>query len=342
MSSWRLGDLAERLDAELLGDPDLRIQRLRPLDEAESEDLSFLHNKKYVSSARQSRAGAIIASDAASLPGRNVLVVAEPYLALARALELIHPRLPEPEGVDSSAVLAEGVLLGAGVSVGAQAVIAEACEIGAKTRIGAGCILGRGVQIGANCLLHPRVVVEDGCRIGNRCILQAGVVIGGDGFGYATVDGVHHKVPQVGIVVIEDDVELGANVCVDRATLGETRIGRGAKVDNLVQIAHNVVVGPGSILVSQVGIAGSTSLGAYVVMGGQAGAAGHLKIGDGAQISAKTGVFKDLGPGELVSGIPARPRREWVRAQAGLARLYKMKKRVEALERELEKLKEAP
>jgi UDP-3-O-[3-hydroxymyristoyl] glucosamine N-acyltransferase len=161
-------------------------------------------------------------------------------------------------------------------------------------------------------------------------------VVGADGFGFATVDGVHHKVPQVGIVVIEDEVELGANVCVDRATLGETVIGRGAKVDNLVQIAHNVRVGAGSILVSQVGIAGSTSLGRYVVMGGQAGTAGHLKIGDGAQITAKTAVFKDVGAGETVSGNPARPHREFMRAQAAMSKLADLRRRVATLERRVE------
>ncbi len=340
MSSWRLGDLAERLGAELAGNPDLRIRNIRPLDEAGSEDLSFLHNRKYIAKAKLSEAGAVIVADAGLLPGRNLLIAPEPYLLLARALELIYPRPSETEGVHPSAVVAEDVGLGAGVSVGPQAVIGPGSIIGARTHIGAGCVLGRMVEVGEDCLLHPRIVIEDGCRIGNRCILQGGVVIGGDGFGYASVDGVHHKVPQVGIVVLEDDVELGANVCVDRATLGETRIGRGVKVDNLVQIAHNVSVGPGSILVSQVGIAGSTQLGAYVVMGGQAGAAGHLKIGNGAQISAKTGVFKDLDAGALVSGIPARPRREWVRAQAGLARLEKMRKRIDEIERQLEHMKE--
>lgn len=340
MSSWRLGDLAERLGAELAGDPDLRIRNIRPLDEAGSEDLSFLHNRKYLSQAQDSQACAIIIGEAGLLPGRNLLIAAEPYLTLARALEIIHPPRAPAVGVHHSAVVAEDASLGEGVSIGPQAVIGPGSTIGAGTEIGAACVLGREVEIGQNCRLHPRVVIEDGCRIGNRCILQAGVIIGGDGFGYATVEGVHHKVPQVGIVVLEDDVELGANVCVDRATLGETRIGRGVKVDNLVQIAHNVSIGPGSILVSQVGIAGSTRLGAYVVMGGQAGAAGHLVIGDGAQISAKTGVFKNLEPGEFVSGIPARPRREWVRAQAGLARLESMRKKIAQLERELDDLKE--
>jgi len=338
MTTWRLDELAEHLGAELRGEGDLRIRRVRPLDEAGPGDLSFLHNAKYLEEAGKSRASAIIVADADLLPDKTVLVAKEAYLALARALELLHPGLDDWTGVHPSAVLAPDVLLGEGVDVGPHVVIGAGSHIGAGSSLGAGCILGRNTRLGENCRLHPRVVIENGCVVGNRCILQAGVILGGDGFGYATVDGVHHKVPQVGIVVLEDDVELGAGVCVDRATLGETRIGQGVKIDNLVQIAHNVRVGPGSILVSQVGIAGSTHLGSYVVMGGQAGAAGHLKIGDGVQISAKTGVFKDLPPGELVSGIPARPRKDWVRAQAGLARLEKLRKRVEDLETRLKEV----
>jgi UDP-3-O-[3-hydroxymyristoyl] glucosamine N-acyltransferase len=197
------------------------------------------------------------------------------------------------------------------------------------------------VEIGADTVLHPRVVVEDGCRVGSRCVLQPGVVIGGDGFGFATVEGVHHKVPQVGIVVVEDDVELGANVCVDRATLGVTRIGRGAKIDNLVQIAHNVEVGEGSILVAQVGIAGSTRLGHHVVMGGQAGAAGHVTLGDGALVDAKAAVFKSVPAGVRVGGIPARPHREWLRDSANLRRFESLRQRLAALEAELETLRRA-
>jgi len=340
MKSWRLADLAERLGAEFRGRGDLLIRGVRPLDQAGDTDLSFLHNPRYLEQARESAAGAIIIRDASLLPGRNLLVSPEPYLMLAHALELLAPRPMPTPGIDASAVVARDVHLGEGVSIGACAVIGRGTSIGRDSIVGPGCVIGRDVRIGRDCLFHPRVVIEDGCVVGDRCILQAGVIIGGDGFGYATVDGIHHKVPQVGIVVLEDDVELGANVCVDRATLGETRIGNGVKVDNLVQIAHNVQVGSGSILVSQVGIAGSTHLGKYVVMGGQAGAAGHLKIGNGVQISAKTGVFKDLEDGELVSGIPARPRREWVRAQAGLARLERLKKRVAKLEEQLRSVEE--
>lgn len=338
MSSWRLGDLAERLQVRLVGDPDVRVEDVKSLEDAGPNDLSFLHNPKYRAAAEDSGAAAILVGDEKALPGRNLLVCDEPYLVFARALGVLRPGPDRPVGVHPSAVIDDGVELGTQVSVGPCATIGAGTVIGDGCRIGAGCAIGHDVLVGTGTVLHPRVVIEDRCRVGSQCILHAGVVIGSDGFGFATVDGVHHKVPQVGIVVVEDDVELGANVCVDRATLGETRICAGARVDNLVQIAHNVTVGPGSILVAQAGIAGSTTLGSYVVMGGQSGLAGHLTIGAGAQISAKAAVFKDVAPGETVSGNPARPRAEWTRSQAAVRRLDQLRRRVGELERRLAEL----
>jgi UDP-3-O-[3-hydroxymyristoyl] glucosamine N-acyltransferase len=336
MPEIRLDVLAAHLGAEVRGDGALTVTRVQPLDEAGPGDLSFLHNTRYVEAARASRATAILVEDAHLLPDQTVLVCAEPYLAMARALDELHPQPLPAEGVHPSAWVADDVALAAGVSVGPNAVVEAGCQLGERVVVGAGCLIGRDVVIGEGSRLHQGVIIRERCRVGSRCVFQPGVVIGGDGFGFATVDGVHHKVPQVGIVVIEDDVELGAGVCVDRATLGETVIGRGAKIDNLVQIAHNVRVGAGSILVSQVGIAGSTTLGQYVVMGGQAGAAGHLKIGDGAQITAKTAVFKDVAVGETVSGNPARPHREFMRSQAAVGRLADLRRRVAALEKRID------
>ena len=333
---FTLAELARRLDAELIGDGGVEISGVRPLNEAGPEDLSFLHNPRYAEEARASRAGAILVSDAAALPGHNLLVTPYPYLGLARTLALFYPETSPAPGVHPTAAVASSATLDEGVSVGPQAVLGEGCRIGRGSVIGAGVVIGREVWVGEACRLHPQVVIQDYCRIGKRCILHPGVVIGADGFGFATVEGIHHKVPQVGIVVIEDDVEIGANTCIDRAVLGETRIGRGTKIDNLVQVAHNVTVGEGSLLVAQVGISGSTSLGKHVIMAGQSGAAGHLKIGDEAIVGAKSAVIKDVGKGQFVTGYPAQAHRDWLKMNVHLRQLEKLRRRVAELEARLD------
>lgn len=337
----RLDELAGRLDVTLVGDPDVTIDGVRPLADAGPNHLSFVHNSKYVEQARTSDAGAVLVRDAELLPGRNLLVCDEPYLALARALELIHPAEEVERGVHPSAVVAEGVRLGDRVAVGPCAVVGRGSSIGDGSVIGAGVVIGRDVAIGDDCNLHPRVVIEDRCRVGDRCILHAGTVIGSDGYGFATVGGVHHKVPQVGIVVIEDDVETGANVCVDRATLGVTRIGRGTKVDNLVQIAHNVEIGEGCLLVAQVGISGSTKIGNHAVFAGQSGCSGHLTLGDRVVVGAKSAVYKDIPDDAVWTGSPARPHREWLKTTANLQRLGGMRETLKELKRKVAELTEA-
>ena len=337
-SSRKLADLASDVGADVVGDGNLEVGGIRPLDTAKTEHLSFLHNPKYVEEAKASEAGAILVADPEALPGRNLLVCPEPYLALAQALEIFHPvERPEP-GVHPSAVVADDVSVGEGASVGPLVSVAAGAIIGDHSIVGAGCILGRDAKIGADCTLHPRVIVEDHCRLGDRCIVNSGTVIGSDGFGFATVDGIHHKVPQVGIVILEDDVELGANVCIDRAALGETRIGRGTKVDNLVQIAHNVQIGEGCLIVAQVGISGSCRIGHHTVFAGQSGCSGHLKIGSGVVLAARAAAFKDVPDGATMAGAPARPHREWLKANANVQRLDGLRAKVKHLEERLAEL----
>ena len=334
-----LAELADRLGAELVGDGERMVEGIRPLDRAQAEHLSFLHNPKYVAQAAESRAGAILVHSADELPGRDLLVCAQPYLAVARALEIFHPRRPAEPGVHPSAVVADDLDLGDGASIGPLVAVGRGVSVGGGTVIGAGCVVGDGARIGSDVFLHPRVVVEDGCVIGDRCILQSGVVVGSDGYGFATVDGVHHKVPQVGIVVLEDDVEIQANTTIDRATMGETRIGRGTKVDNLVQVAHNVEVGEHCLLVSQTGISGSTKIGRHSVFAGQTGAAGHLELGEQTMVGARCAVMKSFPePGNVLAGFPARPQKEWMRSQAALRRIDGLRKKVQQLERQLRDL----
>ena len=338
LTTFTLGELAGRVGGQVVGDPTLPIAGVRPLDQAEAEHLSFYHNRRYLEAAQATRAGALLVADPAPFPGRVLLVCGEPYAALGEILRLLHPAVPPPPGVHPSAVVAASAVLGAGVSIAPCAVIAAGVTVGDRAAIGACCVLGEGAAVGADTVLHPNVVIEAGCRVGARCIVHAGVVIGSDGFGFATVAGEHRKVPQVGTVVVEDDVELGANVCIDRAALGETRIGRGTKVDNLVQVGHNVQVGEHSLLVAQTGISGSTRLGHHVVMAGQSGAAGHLTLANGTQVAAQSAVMHDTAPGAVVSGSPARPLREHQRALAALYRLDELRKRVSALEQAVRRL----
>jgi UDP-3-O-[3-hydroxymyristoyl] glucosamine N-acyltransferase len=335
MAVMTLFELAERLGGAVIGDGGVEIRGVRPLADAGAEHLSFYHNRRYLQAARESRAGALLVASPEGFLGRNLLVVKEPYAALAEVLGVFHPVERPPEGVHPSAVVAAGARIAAGVSVGPHATIGARAVLGERAVVGAGCFVGDDCEVGADTFLHPQVVIEARCRIGARCILHAGVVVGSDGFGFATVKGEHRKVPQVGIVVVEDDVELGANVCVDRATLGETRVGRGSKVDNLVQIAHNVQVGEHCLLVAQSGVSGSTELGHHVVMAGQSGAVGHIHIAERTVVTAKTGVTEDTAPGSMVSGFPSRPHREWLKAMAYLYQLEDLKHRVHDLEQAL-------
>jgi UDP-3-O-[3-hydroxymyristoyl] glucosamine N-acyltransferase len=341
-----LSDLAARVGGEVHGDGEVAIDGVAPLEEAGPSHLSFFANRKYRAAFEATRAAAVAVEPDEPVPaGRTVLRVRNPYLAFARISTFFHPPPVARPEVAPEAVVHPGARVHPSAQVMPLATVAAGAEVGARTILHPGVHVGEGARVGEDCLLHPNVVVREGCVVGNRVILQPGCVIGSDGFGFAfDPEGEgqgprHFKVPQSGIVVVEDDVEIGANACVDRATLGVTRVGRGTKIDNLVQIAHNVQVGPLSIIVAQVGVAGSTRLGAGVVLGGQVGIIGHLDIGDGVKLAAQSGVMSDIPAGETWSGYPARPQREWAKMVVTLDRLAEMRKELLALRREVDALR---
>ena len=331
----RLGDLAERVGGRVVGDSDRRVHGVAPLESAGPEDLSLYTSPKYRAVAEASRAGAVLVGPGTVLPGRDLLEAEEPYVALAALLDLFHPAPPRRPGVHPDARIAESAHLGHEVEIGPYAVIGESVTVGDRATVGAGTVVGDDSRIGEETLLHPRVVLYPRTEVGARCIIHAGVVLGGDGFGFATTGGRHHKIPQVGRVVVEDDVEIGANSTVDRATMGETVIGAGSKIDDLVMVAHGVRVGPGCLMAAQSGIAGSTRLGAAVTFAGQSGAAGHLEIGERSVVAAKSAVLQDLPPRSFVSGIPAVDHRRWKKAQAVAARLPELRSELRKMEKRL-------
>lgn len=336
----RLGDLAERVGGRVVGDPERRVHGVAPLESAGPEELSLYTSPKYRAVAEASRAGAVLVAPGTTLPGRDLLEAPEPYMALAALLDLFHPPRPRRPGVHPDARVAESVRLGEEVEIGPYAVVGESVTIGEGVSIGAGCVVGDDSRVGDGTVLHPRVVLYPRTEVGARCIIHAGVVLGGDGFGFATSGGRHHKIPQVGRVVVEDDVEIGANSTVDRATMGETRIGAGSKIDDLVMVAHGVRIGPGCLMAAQSGIAGSTRLEAGVTFAGQSGASGHLKIGERSVVAAKSAVLQDLPAGSFVSGIPAIDHAQWKKAQAIASRLPALRSELRRMQERLSILEE--
>jgi len=328
-----LRELAARLGCTLRGDGAVEVSRVRGIDDAGPGDLTFVSNPRYVARLATTRASAVIVTPELEtrLPA---LLAANPYHAFARAVAILHPQPAPPAGVHPTAVVDPTAELAEGVHVGALAVVGPRVRVGARTVIHPHVVLYPEVQVGEECLLHSGVQVRERCRLGDRVIVQNGAVIGADGFGFAKDDeGRYLKIPQIGAVVIEDDVEIGALTAVDRASLGQTRIGRGTKIDNLVQIGHSVTIGRDSVLAGQVGIAGSTKVGDRVVMAGQVGVVGHISVGDGAIVTAQAGVAGDVEPGAVISGSPAIENRSWLKSMAVFARLPDLQKRVRELER---------
>ena len=336
----KLSDIANRLGGILEGDGDLEITAVAGLDEAGPEDISFLSNPKYAAQVATTQAAAVIVSTDWDRPAKCALVrVENSDQVFAQAAELFYEAPPRPSaGTHPSAIVDESVQLGKDVSIGANCTVEAGVVIGANTVVSPNCHIGYKTVIGSDSFLYPLVSTREFTEIGDRVIIHNGTVIGSDGFGYAVQeDGSRTKIPQIGKVVIEDDVEIGANVAIDRARFGKTRIGKGTKIDNLVQIAHNVVIGEDSVLCGQSGISGSTTVGARVIMAGQSGLAGHLMIGDGAIIGGQAGVMKDVAPKDFVIGSPAMPHLQMKKMIANTVLLPKLKERIKLLEAQLEK-----
>jgi UDP-3-O-[3-hydroxymyristoyl] glucosamine N-acyltransferase len=333
-----LFEIAAMLGGDVAGAGHVLIERIRGIDDAGEGDLTFVANRKYKKKMETTQASAILVAPDTVCPGKNLLRVKDPYAALGKLLALFHPEEEEAAGIHP------GAFIEAGADVSPHAVVYAGVHICRGARVEAGAVLYPGVFIGRNAvvgeasLLYPRVTVYRRCLIGRRVILHAGVVVGSDGFGFARPGKENLKIPQVGYVQIDDEVEIGANTTIDRGALGRTWIQRGVKIDNLVQIAHNVVIGEFSVVVAQVGISGSTTLGKGVLVGGQAGLVGHIRIGDHVMIAAGSGVHKDIAPGQIVAGTPHKPHREWLKTEACISRLPALRENLANLQRKVENL----
>jgi UDP-3-O-[3-hydroxymyristoyl] glucosamine N-acyltransferase len=331
--------VAKAIDGTVVGDGSVEITGVAGIREAREGELTFLANPRYEPYLDQTRASAIIVAENHRSCAKPLIQNANPYLAFLKAVQFFQGEGPRPRsGSHPSAVVAPGAVLDPSASIGPCAVVEAGAEIGARSVVQAGCYIGAGSRIGEDCLLYPNVTLREGCALGNRVIVHSGTVIGSDGFGFVRDGEIHRKLPQVGNVVVEDDVELGACVTIDRATTGTTRIGSGTKIDNLVQIAHNVQVGKNCIIVAQVGISGSTTLGDHVVLAGQVGVVGHIQIGAGAVIGAKSGVSNSVPPGEKLFGYTARPVAQAKRIEASLKYLPELIQTVRKLKRRVQEL----
>lgn len=320
-----IAEVAELVSGEvLLGDSGLRLNGIQTLAKANSNEVSFLSNMKYKAGLGHTKAGLVLLALDIEVPETSsfaVIRLKNPYVGFALLQNFFYPA-PVSTGIEhSSAVIDASATIAGNVQVDAHASIGKSVNIGAGSIIGAGCVLSEGVSVGEGCLLHARVVLEKGTQLGHRVIIQSGSVLGSDGFGFAWTGTEYLKIPQVGNVVIEDDVEIGANTCIDRGAIEDTIIRKGAKLDNLVQIGHNVEVGVNTVMAGQTGISGSTVIGAGCQFGGQSGTAGHLHIVDGAIVGAKAGVIGDITKAGMVSGFPAVPHRHWLKATALFDRL---------------------
>jgi UDP-3-O-[3-hydroxymyristoyl] glucosamine N-acyltransferase len=338
-----LREIARLLGGTIIGSDDsddIIIENIRPIEEAGQGDITFFANKKYLKQLKTSAASAILAAPQTEAKGKNLLLVSDPYAAFGKLLTLFYPLEHTQKGISREAYIEKDAQVSEEATVFPHAYISRGAKIEKGAVIYPGVFIGADASIGENSILYANVTVYSRSLIGKRVILHSGVVVGSDGFGFAAPGTGNNKIPQVGFVQIDDDVEIGANSTIDRATLGRTWIQRNVKIDNLVQVAHNVVIGENSALAAQVGISGSTKLGKGVIIGGQVGIVGHINIGDNVMIAAKSGIHKEIAPGQIVSGYPQLPHREWLKVEACRTKLPEMKRTLEELKRKIERLQE--
>src|SRR3989338_3147795 len=335
-----LKEIASIIDGEIIGDENIIVTGICGIKEAQEGDLTFIANSRYLPLMGHTRASAIITSRDVKAASKAIIRTENPSLAFAKMVSLLAPNeVRMPKGIHPTAIIGDKVRIGKNGAIEPYVVLEDNVEIKDNTILYAGVYVGHHSKIGKDCVIYPYVIIRERVSIGNKVIIHGGTVIGSDGFGFSTVKGVHHRIPQIGSVIIEDDVEIGANVTIDRARFDKTLIKRGTKIDNLVQIAHNVVVGEHSIIVAQSGISGSTTIGNNVTLAGQSGIIGHISIGDNSVVAAQAGVTKSVPPNACVSGYPAKPHAAAKRINACVQNLPDLYKRVRAMEEELERMK---
>ncbi|MFH1406400.1 MAG: UDP-3-O-(3-hydroxymyristoyl)glucosamine N-acyltransferase [Candidatus Omnitrophota bacterium] len=335
-------EIAKLLSGEVVGDPDIKIKGVCGIKESKPGDITFIANSRYNPLMDNTQASCVITSRDVKNAPRTIIRTENPSLAFAKIVSVFWPeQIKHPTGMHATATIGKNVKLGKDVAVDANAVLEDNCEIGDRTIIYAGVYVGHNAKIGADCIIYPNVTIRDNLTIGNRVSVHSGTVIGSDGFGFATVKGLHHKIPQIGTVIIEDDVEIGSNVAIDRARFGKTIVGKGTKIDNLVQIAHNVVLGENCIVIAQTGISGSTEVKNNVTFAGQSGTVGHITIGENSVIAAQAGVTKAVPPNTCVSGYPAKPHHIAKRINACMQRLPILFKIISGIDKRIKELEKA-
>ena len=336
-----LADLARVVGGRVVGESRTVITGIAGIREAQRGDITFVANRKYANLLANCKASAVVVGENVPDPAIPSIKVKNPDLAFAQIVDAFAPpAVTFEEGVHPTAIIGKDVKIGKGASIQAYSVIQEGAEVGEGSIIYPFVYIGHFSRVGGNCIIYPKVVIRERCTVGNNCIIHSGTVIGSDGFGFSTVSGVHYKIPQIGIVQVDDDVEIGSNVAIDRARFGKTQIGRGTKIDNLVQIAHNVQIGENTFIVAQAGIAGSARIGNNVILAGQSGVDGHRTIGDNVVVAAKAGVTKDIPANKYIMGFPAQEHATELKLQATLRKLPELVEQVKALEerlREIEK-----